>query len=118
MSVDAGYALRLKSQAAYVSTVPAGAPAWGERGVETETISPLALAADAVDEAQRQANFLGGPLAVDRHVVQGRRRDLMLKPTTVVGDRLGYESAPLVFVIGVVENGNGTSTLTVLKRLP
>lgn len=118
-AVDPGYALRLKNPALFTAASPAGAPAWGDKGVDSEVISSLANKADADAEAQRQANFLGGPTVYELHTVMGARRDLLLKCVTVVGDRLGYQGAGAkVFVLGVNENGNGTTTLFVIRKLP
>lgn len=116
-AVDADYAARLQADALYVSASPAGAVAWAERAVEATSVSPLALAADATTEAQREANFLGGPTVVDRHIVSGHRRDVLFRSVTITGDRYGYQGGVLCFVIGIAENANNTTTLTVLRKL-
>ena len=91
--------------------------AWGERGVESETISPLALKADAEAEAARQLEFLSGPLVEDVVVVDGARRDLMLKTIAVTGSKLGYDAnGKAVFVIGYQELA-ATTELYVLRSL-
>lgn len=117
-SVDSGLAAWLKERALYTAHVPAGAAAWGDRAVESEIISPLAMRVNAIAEATRQAAFLTGPNCKDRVVILGRRRDLLGKPVTLVGDRLGYEGAgAIAFVVGAQENDNGTTSITVIKRL-
>ena len=118
MTVDAGFAAWLKSESLFVSAAPANAAAWAGRGEESEVRSLLVNKADALAEAARQAGFLGGPNARDRHVVPGARKDLLGKTITIRGDRLGYTAAGVpAFVLGVVENDNGTSTITVLRKL-
>lgn len=106
----------LKAVALY-ATATVDASAWGDSAIETEIVSPLAFRPDALAEAARQLDALGGPLAVDEHVVLGRRSDLIGQTVAILGDRLGYETPARVFVIGVAEQANGTTTLTVLKRL-
>ena len=115
---DLAYAERLRTEALYVSATPTGGLAWADRGVESTLISSLATSAGATAEAQRQADFVGGPLVKDTHIVPGRRHDLMLKPVQLTHASLGYAGSPTVFVIGVEEAPGGTyTTLTVLKRL-
>lgn len=106
----------LKATALYATSADDGS-AWGDKAVETEIISPLAFKPDALTEAARQLEVLGGPLAVDEHVVSGRHIAMLGKSVRVAGDRLGYENGAQVFVIGATEQANGTTVLTVLKRL-
>lgn len=119
MTVDPTYAAWLKDTARYVTWAPGSATAWGTAAVESTILSPLALQADALIEASRQANFLAGPIAKDTVIVKGQRRDLIGRVITVQGDRLGYEGAgAAVFVCGAAEaDTGGVTTLTVLKRL-
>lgn len=117
-TVEAGYAAWLKTDARYVGATIAGAKAsWGDKAINSATISPLAFKADAQAEATRQAQFLAGPIARDSVVIKGYRKDLIGRLVTVFSDRLGYDAGPSAFVIGASENANGTTTLTVLKRL-
>lgn len=53
----------------------------------------------------------------DKLVVPGRRCDLVGKAVAASGDRLGYGSAPIVFVIGATEQPDDTTVLTVIRRL-
>jgi hypothetical protein len=106
----------LKAVALYAPATD-DATAWGDSAVETEIISPLAFRADALAEARRQLNILSGPFALDEHIVEGRLASLIGKTVALSGDRLGYEIAPTVFVIGVAEQANNTTALTVIKRL-
>lgn len=117
--VDSGVAAWLKSDARNVgATVAGAAAAWGDRALDSRVVSPLALKADAQALATAQAQFLAGPLARDRVVVKGARKDLVGRLVTLVGDRLGYDVGPSVFVIGAQEaDQGGTTELTVLKRL-
>lgn len=119
-TVDPGYGAYLKSDARYVTTTVAGAAAaWGDKALRSTIMSPISLKDDAQAEATRQAQFLAGPIARDRHVVNGLRRNLIGKLITLQGDRLGYEGGgSLAFVIGAAESETArTTTLTVLKRL-
>ena len=118
-TVDPGYGAYLKAPARYVTAAIAGAAAaWGDKATKTTIITPIANKADAQTEANRQAQFLAGPIARDRHVVKGLRRDLIGKLITLNGDRAGYENGSLAFVIGAAEPDEiRTTVLTVLKRL-
>lgn len=119
-TVDPGYGAYLKAPARYVTAVIAGAAAaWGDKALASTINTPIALKADAQTEANRQAQFLAGPIARDRHIVKGLRRDLIGKLIVLQGDRLGYEgNGALAFVIGASESDEiRTTTLTVLKRL-
>jgi len=118
MAVEPGYAAWLKAPARYVTTNVAGAATrWGDKAQNSTIISPLALKDDAQAEATRQALFLAGPLSRDRIVVKGLRHDLIGTQRRIRGDRLGYETAPICFVIGAAEAEDGrTTTLTVLRR--
>lgn len=117
-TVEAGYAAWLKTDARYVGATIAGAKAsWGDKAISSTVISPLAFKADAQAEAIKQAQFLAGPIARDKAIVKGYRKDLIGQLVTLFADRLGYEPGPSVFVVGAAENDNGTTTLTVLKRL-
>lgn len=115
--VEPGYGAYLQAQARYVSATVAGSLAtWGDKSFTSTVMSPIALKADAQAEAIRQAQFLAGPIARDRHVVPGAKAYLIGRPIIITADRAGYESGATVFVIGAAEEG-GTTTLTVLKRL-
>lgn len=106
----------LKAAALY-ATSARDASIYGTSAIETEIISPLALKADAIEEAARQLDTLGGPLAIDEHVLAGRLSGLIGRVITLQGDRLGYETGPRVFVVGASEQPDGSTNLTVLKRL-
>jgi len=118
-TVDPGYAAWLKTTARNVGATIAGSTAtWGDAAVDSTVVSPLAFKADAQAEATYQAQFLAGPLARDTAVVPGLRRDLIGRPVTLFGDRLGYEDGAVVFVVGATEAERArTTTLTVIKRL-
>ena len=114
-AVDASYAQALKNDALYLRAVPASAAIWGDRGVSTKAICPLALRDDAVNEATRQATFLAGPNVRDTVTVVGARRDLVGKVVTVRGSRLGYDAGVVCFVIGAAEAAAET-VLTVIRK--
>lgn len=120
MVVDVLYAQWLKAEALFALATVAGAvTTWGDKALDSSVISALANSADAATEAAAQASFLAGPLAVDKAVVKGQRQDLVGQVITITGDRLGYETGggKVVFALGAVENDNGTTTLTILRRL-
>lgn len=117
-SVDGQLAAWLKSPALYAVSA-AGGVAWAERGVDAEFIGPYDSRTDTILEAARSLAILTGPNVKDNAVIPGRRRDLLFKCVTLVNSRLGYSGAgKKVFVIGVKENDNNTTTLTVLRSLP
>lgn len=115
-AVDPAYGQWLKDEALFLRARPAGAPAWGDRGVSLKAISPLALRDDAIAEANRQALFLAGPLVRDRVTVPGARRDLVGRVVRITGDRLGYDVARICLVLGADE-GAADTVLTVIRSL-
>lgn len=117
-AVDASLAEWLKAAALYAPATDAGvAAAWGVRAIETEIVSPFAERADAEAEAARQLAFLSGPLVLDRHVVDGQRRDLLGRTVAIDGDDLDYPAGVLAFVIRVEELDGNLTALDVLRRL-
>lgn len=119
-SVDGQVAAWLKSPALFTGASPGGIAWDATQGVDAEFMSPIDLRADAFAEAGRHAAFLQGPNVKDRILVKGARRDLLFKCVTVkeVRGRLGYGGAGKnVFVVGVQENENGTTSLTVIRKL-
>lgn len=117
MPVASPFAAWLKAEALY-STSSGGNGSWGDKAKDSTVITPLANEGDAAVEADRQASFLSGPLARDTHIVKGARADLIGKVVSIEGDRLGYVGGSNAFVIRAAENdANGTTQLTVLKRL-
>jgi hypothetical protein len=119
MTVDAGQVAWLKRGALFAQSTDAGQDAkWGAEAIETEIVSALAFAGDALVEAARQIGFLAGPLAIETHDVPGLRSDLYGRAVTVQADRLGYEAGLTIFVIGVEEHERvERTTLTVVRRL-
>ena len=116
--VEPGYGAYLRSNARYTTAqITGAATTWGDKGQASTIVSPIALKADADTEVVRQAQFLAGPMVKDRHVVKGKRRDLIGKAVVVQADRLGYAGGAVAFVIAASETPDGTTTLTVLKRL-
>lgn len=107
----------LKATALFAAVATPSAVAWGDRGVESEIISPLWDKAGAEAEGARQAAFLAGPLVEEVARVPGLRRDLMLKTVTISGDRLGYAAGATVFVIGFSELETNETELIVLRAL-
>jgi hypothetical protein len=118
-AVDPGFAEYLKARALFADRPSADVSGWGLRDTtESEILSPIALAADAQTEADRQLQVLGKPLAIDIHVVPGRRVDLFGRCITVSAGRLGYQAGQPVFVIGVEPADDGATTrLTVVRAL-
>jgi hypothetical protein len=118
-AVDAAKVEWLRSEAKFRSSVDAAIKAdWGDRAVESEVITSIAVKADAVAEASAQAAFLKGPLVIDRHLVPGLRRDVLCKLLTLRIGRLGYDAGIRCFVVRVEEQQDVERTLlTVLRRL-
>lgn len=90
---------------------------WGDVAVESEVVSPVAAAADAVSEADRQLAFLGQPLAEETIELEGQWISLLGTARRIVCDRAGYALGPVVFVIGAEEQEGGTTRLTVLRPM-
>lgn len=119
MTVDPAFARWLREGIAYVDATDAAIDAaWGELARITDITTPLATEAGAEDEGVRQIDFLGAPMAIDEHVVDGLRHDLIGQPVTLTIDQLGYAGGASVFVFGVAEAEElDQSTLTVLRKL-
>lgn len=116
-NVDPGYANWLKSDALYAIAGGAAAATFGDLAQDSGILSSIATASNALTEATSQAAFLSGPIVRDKHVVNGRRRDLIGKLVTLVNPRLGYAGGLAAFVVKVEEADPGnTSTLYVLRR--
>lgn len=118
--VEGGLAAWLKSTSLRsIATDNPAAARWGARGKTSTALSPIAFKADADAVAADQLAFFGGAsIVVDRHLVAGARRDLIGRPTRLTGNQLGYDAiGQHVFVIGVDEQPDGTTYLTVLRRL-
>lgn len=116
--IDGGYAAWLKSEELSLSVAPADAGRWAQQGKSITSSTPFAEEVGAQAEGARVATFLSGPLVRDRVIVAGERRDLWARTVRVRSDRLDYsEAGELVFVIGFAEQPNGTTVLTVLRKL-
>lgn len=119
LPVDTGFAQWLRGPALYVNWPNAGLAA-GLLGsaIEQEIISPYATKAGAEAAAPLQIDFLGGPLAFDRHIVKGTRRDLIGKAVTFRHALLGYSGAGAVgFVVEADELEGGGTALLVARKL-
>lgn len=91
---------------------------WGTIGISTSRMTTLAEEADAAAEGARQLAFLGGPLVIEEHLVEGAWANRVGQVISVTGPRLGYQAGIIVFVIGVADDrATQTSRLTVLRRL-
>lgn len=119
VAVDPGIADWLKTGALFSVKEDEGANGkWPGVAIDTEIASALALKEDAVIEAQRQLTFVGGPLALEVHVVPGLRADIIGKAVTIIASGLGYEAGRDVFVIDAEEaETTEQTTLAVLRRL-
>lgn len=115
-TANPAYAQYLKSTALFTKATAASAATWGNRAVDTEIISPLAIKAAADTEAARQIALLEGPLCEDAVVVPGRRKDLLGKVITLQGARLDYAAGKLAFVIGFQE-AESTTILNVIRKV-
>jgi len=120
-AIDPAYAQWLIAEALWqVSTDATLAARWGSSAQTTERVTTIATKADAAAEAARQIAFLGGggPLVAEEHELPGAWRQYQGRVINLTIDRLGYDAGLNVFLIGAQDNGaNGTSTLTVIRRL-
>jgi len=118
-AVDPGFADWLKERALFTTAAAASIDAaWAGDAGESEIVTPFAIKSDAHAEGARQIAFLGGPLAIDLHVVPGLRSDLYGRAVTIESERLGYAGGVPAFVIGVEEAEDREQTvLTVLRAL-
>ena len=108
----------LTGRAAYAQAEDAALRAsWGDVAIESEVVSPIAAAADASDEAERQLAFLGQPLAEEVIEVEGQLAGLLGTSRRIVCDRAGYALGPTVLIIGAEEQDAGTTRLTVLRPM-
>lgn len=90
---------------------------WGEVSLESEVLSPIAAAADAAAEADRQLAFLGQPIAEEVIEIEGELVGLLGTCQCIVCDRAGYADGPAVLVIGAEEQDGGVTRLTVLRPM-
>lgn len=90
---------------------------WGEVSLESEVLSPIAAAADAAAEADRQLAFLGQPIAEEVIEIEGELVGLLGSCQRIVCDRAGYADGPAVLVIGAEEQDGGVTRLTVLRPM-
>lgn len=90
---------------------------WGDVAIESEALSPIAAAADAAAEADRQLIFLAQPLAEEVIEVEGELVGMLGTCQRIVCDRAGYAEGPAVLVIGAEEQDNGMTRLTVLRPM-
>lgn len=91
---------------------------WGDRALTTQRMTTIATKADAIAEANRQLAFMGGPLAIEEHMMTGEWGDYVGQVITITGTRLGYDAGVNVFVIGAEDNrATGLSNVTVIRRL-
>jgi hypothetical protein len=90
---------------------------WGEVSLESEVLSPIAAAADAAAEADRQLAFLGQPLAEEVIEIEGELAGLLGTCQRIICDRAGYADGPAVLVIGAEEQDGGVTRLTVLRPM-
>lgn len=115
-TVDQGFAAWLRAEQLLVTLDSPVAARWQDIGAIAERPSPFATSTGALAEAQRRLAW-AGPLAIDKAVVPGERRDLIGQCVTIKAATLGYDAGVAVLVIEVVEQDNGTSLLTILRRL-
>ncbi len=117
--VDPVYAQWLMADCLWaLATDAAGDARWGSTGMVKVRQTRLATRADAEAEAARQLAFMGGPLAIDSHLLTGTWAAFRGRVITITGNRLGYQDGKDVFVLGAEDDrAAGTSRVTVLVRL-
>jgi hypothetical protein len=118
-SVDPVYAQWLMGEGLWqVSDDATRRARWGADGLTTQRLTTIATKTAAAAEAARQLDFLGGPLAIEEHMLLGEWAWALGSVITVTFDQIGYDAGLDVFVIGVEDNlSAGTSTVTVIRRL-
>lgn len=101
-----------------LTTDEASATRWGDSALTKERQTTIATKEDAEAEAARQLAFMGGPMAIESHLLLGRWEPVRGQVITITGDRLGYDGGIDVFLLGAEDAlGAGTSRVTVLRRL-
>ena len=116
--LDTGFAQWLRNDALYSSLANSSLPAGlNASAIETEIVSPLITKAAADSELARQIAVLGGPLALDRHVVKGQRRDLVGQCITLTNELLGYTPGAPAFVISADEQDDNLTILEVVRSM-
>ncbi len=123
MSVEPLFAQWLQGDALFVLRESATIKArWGETAIVTERVTGIATLEDAIDEADRQLAFMGGPLVEDQHILrigaEGGWAQYLGQVVTLTGAELDYGAGVDVFVIAVEDDrATGLSTVNVLRRL-
>lgn len=116
--VNAEFAEWLRSKALYeAAAAPGMAAGLSDAAIESEIISALTTEAGAQAEIARQITVLGQTLAIDRHIIQGHRLDLICRVVELTNDALGYAGGVDCFVIGASERNDRTTELQVLRAL-
>ncbi|WP_337846261.1 hypothetical protein [Sphingomonas sp.] len=91
---------------------------WGDTALLGERMTSIAFKGDAQAEADRQLAFLGGPLALDEHLLVGEWRHLRGQVITLTIDKLGYSGGVDVFLLSAEDDkASGLSRVTVIRRL-
>lgn len=115
-NVTAGYAAQLKAAQRELPVATAAAARF-PKGRTITSASPFATEAGAQAEGARLAAFYAFPLVEDVAIVAGARADLQGRCIAADCRRLDYRPGDLVFVIEAQELDNGTTSLTILKRV-
>lgn len=101
-----------------VSTDALLAARWGDRAQQTERMTTIATKAEAQAEAARQLAFLGGPLAIEEHLLVGEWSERLGQVITITIPQLGYDGGLDVFLLSAEDDRvAGTSRVTVIRRL-
>ena len=116
MSVSSDYAAYLKAPGLYAAADRPNAGSWAD-GVTLTRDSSMATVAGGQIEAGRQIAFLGGALVRDAGVVPGRKGYLLGRAIIGRHIELGYAAGVTAFVIGAEEQANGTTKLTIIRKL-
>jgi len=118
MAVDSTLAAALQRDSTAATAVPASAGRWAAQGRAVEAVSPFATAAGGTAEAARVAALFDGPIVRDRVVVPGRVRGVTKRCIRLEASGLDYPpEGALVIVLGAAEQENGTTVLTVIRKL-
>lgn len=116
--VDSDFSAWLRDEARFTTAQNASVPSGLQTGgPESEMVSALAFLSNAQAEAARQIAILGFTIAIDEHLIDGQRMDLLGLPVTLTAPYLEYDAGATVFVIGAEENDDDTTRLTVVRRI-
>lgn len=108
----------LRSTGLRHASLDAASAPWGERAIDSESVTPYDTLAAAQAEAARQQPFFSGPRAIDVLRVEGLHSSLVGLPVTLIAPVEGYRGGTPVYVLAAAEiEGERATRLTVVRRM-